>query len=377
MSETKKKGHGTEDIDGHLHMWSGINKENRAKAGVSVLINKKWKKTITSWEPINEHIITVHLKMCGRSIVLLGVYGPTNDSPATEKITFFETLKEEIEKVKTKQEILIAGDFNGRTGNKAHNKTVGHFGEDTINDNGERLIEICELNDLKITNGFYKHKDIHKYTWIQETRNLRSIIDYIVVRITTTIKIQDVRVKRSAECGTDHRLVVAYMHFPWYGVAKKNKEEIAKQEQQKGNQNNQEIKEKRFKIHLLEKETIRDLYRRRLDEKLIEFNFNNLTDTYEHVKKSIKEAAYEALGEEDGKNKKYTEELSLLPLFAKALYATRSRFYTETFQCAAIFRTSYLRLPTTHMFAAGFGTIGPSNDRSAQLGILTTNKLSY
>lgn len=32
-------------------------------------------------------------------------------------------------------------------------KTVGVFKEDVINVIGERLIKLCELNDLKITNG--------------------------------------------------------------------------------------------------------------------------------------------------------------------------------------------------------------------------------
>lgn len=41
----------------------------------------------------------------------------------------------------------------------------------------------------KITNGFYRHKEVHKYTWIQQTRKLKSIIDYIVVKQNSSIKI--------------------------------------------------------------------------------------------------------------------------------------------------------------------------------------------
>ncbi len=35
------------------------------------------------------------------------------------------------------------GDMNGRIGRKTEDTIVGNFGEDTINDNGERLKELC------------------------------------------------------------------------------------------------------------------------------------------------------------------------------------------------------------------------------------------
>jgi len=75
------------------------------------------------------------------------------------------------------REILIAGDFNSRTGEKINDLVVGPFGEEVINDNGDKLIDICEQNALKILNGYFKHKRIHQYTWHQDTQELRSIID--------------------------------------------------------------------------------------------------------------------------------------------------------------------------------------------------------
>lgn len=42
------------------------------------LMKKKWTKAIKTREPINERIITLHLKICGRTIII-GLYGPTED----------------------------------------------------------------------------------------------------------------------------------------------------------------------------------------------------------------------------------------------------------------------------------------------------------
>ena len=46
---------------------------------------------------------------------------------------------------------------------------MGPFGEEVINDNGDKLIDVREQNSLKILNGYFKHKKIHQYTWHQDT----------------------------------------------------------------------------------------------------------------------------------------------------------------------------------------------------------------
>ncbi|KAK4873256.1 hypothetical protein RN001_015285 [Aquatica leii] len=58
------------------------------------------------------------------------------------------------------------GDMNGRVGNNNESieRHMGQQGENTKNDNGRRLIDLCVGNDLVITNTKFMHKDIHKYT---------------------------------------------------------------------------------------------------------------------------------------------------------------------------------------------------------------------
>ena len=43
LTETKKKGTGSETLGNYIHLFSGVNKYERAKRGLSILINKKWK----------------------------------------------------------------------------------------------------------------------------------------------------------------------------------------------------------------------------------------------------------------------------------------------------------------------------------------------
>jgi hypothetical protein len=48
-------------------------------------------------------------------------------------------------------------------------------------------MDFCLFNNLKITGTFFRHKNIHKFTW--EAQGTKSIIDYIInEKLKTTIK---------------------------------------------------------------------------------------------------------------------------------------------------------------------------------------------
>lgn len=137
------------------------------------------------------------------------MYAPNEDDTALSKDKFWEELTVTTENCQ--DNIFVLGDFNsrvGRTDNKTAN-VLGKYGEEKINNNGKRMLQYCTLNDLIISNTFYKHRDIHKYTRTSEKRKENSIIDYILVQSNNRRFITDVRVFRSAEIFSDHYLVIA------------------------------------------------------------------------------------------------------------------------------------------------------------------------
>ena len=73
---------------------------------------------------------------------------------------------------------------------------------------GKGCFRFCSVNELMITNRWYPHKDIHKYTCICPGRQPRSLIDYFLVRRETKTRVHDVKVVRGAEIGSDHHLVL-------------------------------------------------------------------------------------------------------------------------------------------------------------------------
>lgn len=196
LSETKKKGQGNSYTDEYIYFWSGVSKDKRAKADVIVAINKKIETKITNWNPIDERILTVDLRIKGRDIKIFGIYAPTDDSDLNTKKDFFDKLSEELNKTKTKQEVLILGDMKGRVGKSLDSKVIGRHGEDVVNDNGSRWIELCDQQELKILNGFFQHRDINKYTWTRKSKNLKSILEYIITKQKSSIRSLDLKVCR-------------------------------------------------------------------------------------------------------------------------------------------------------------------------------------
>ena len=94
----------------------------------------------------------------GTKITVLCVYAPSNDKVNLEKDQFYNKPNETLVHIGMTREIILLGDFNGHTGTKVNNQVVGPYGETRINDNGERLIDLCESHNLIITNGYFKHK---------------------------------------------------------------------------------------------------------------------------------------------------------------------------------------------------------------------------
>jgi hypothetical protein len=62
-TETKKKGQGVEELDeDFLLFYSGVPKNERARAGVGYLLHKRNKERIKGWNFVNERIMTIDIK---------------------------------------------------------------------------------------------------------------------------------------------------------------------------------------------------------------------------------------------------------------------------------------------------------------------------
>lgn len=300
ITETKKKGQGSAMVDDYVHIWSGVPKSERAKAGVAVLIKKIYNKHIQDIQFITERHLKIVVRIRNIELVIVAVYAPTNDTMDAVKDTFYDTLDDILQGIKKHQQLILAGDLNARVGSRQNDEVVGQYGEIRVNDNGERLINICKQHELKINNSFYNHKEIHRYTWEKPSLNQKSILDYIITRQKPHFKVVDTRVKRGANCSTDHYLLVSKI-LPQYSAAiMKRKEKISDTKETV----TKEVIVK-YNLYLLQDESIRDLYQRRLTNLLNKSTTEgDVEKDHQNIVEAIHQAARESLGESNNEKRR-------------------------------------------------------------------------
>lgn len=300
ITETKKKGTGmTKTKEGHIMIYSGVDVKERAAAGVACMIHKYWEERIVKYIGHSERILSVLLaeKENKETTTVIIAYGPNEDELAEKKEKFWEQLNDITEEAKG--QVIVAGDLNGRVGKRDEtcNRTIGPYGEDRRTDNGRRILNYCQTNDLIVTNTFYQHKDIHRYTREVISRNEKSIIDYILVENAKRKSILDTKVQRGPEIGSDHYMVIAKIRR-------------ITEEKQKTNRENEKEHEtiKTYKLRLPE---ISEKYGGRVSELIDEETMNmqtNIEGEWRQIRNAILKAAQEVCGKyKTNKNKKQTK----------------------------------------------------------------------
>ena len=108
-------------------------------------------------------------------------------------IIFYENLASIIRNIPCKEQVVVLGDFNARVGvdHDSWPSCLGQFGVGKMNENGQRLLELCTFHDLCITNSLWH--------WHQ--------LDLILVRRAAIKNVLHTRSYHSADCDTDHSLV--------------------------------------------------------------------------------------------------------------------------------------------------------------------------
>lgn len=86
----------------------------------------------------------------------------------------------------------------------------GNYGKDLLNNNADRIYQLCYQQELTVMNNKYTQEYIHKCTSVQHTKHLRSVINYIIMkqkRKCIVKELKDVRAFREPKCGTNHYMV--------------------------------------------------------------------------------------------------------------------------------------------------------------------------
>ena len=128
-------------------------------------------------------------------------------------------------------------------GNREVDRVVGKYGVPGVNENGEKLLEVCSERRLSTGNTWFQKRLIQKYTREGENGQERSLIDYVLVDEKSKNLLEGVNVYRGAAGGmSDHYLVEAKVRMK--GFQKREREEV--------------IAKRVVRVSELEKEEVRD-----------------------------------------------------------------------------------------------------------------------
>lgn len=236
MAEMRMRGSedGRELGDGFVLMYSGV-REGIRKHGVGIIVGPRLSPCIQRVKSINERLMMCILKIGRIKYRIFQVYAPQQGHSEEEKDRFMELMEEEVGMEEEGEKCVMMGDFNARVGKRREEveRVLGLWGEETRNMEGERLVDFCIRNDLKIMNTFFKHRESHiftRYRWNQGTQQFdqKSVIDYMIVSDKRMVR--NVKVIPGVSLDADHRLVVADMKMRGEGRVNEQKRAVIKVE---------------------------------------------------------------------------------------------------------------------------------------------------
>jgi exonuclease III len=149
----------------------------------------------------------------GVKCAVLSVYSPTNVAARAALATQEQFYKEVISTYQAAlakySKVVLAGDWNASIGQRVEcwNRVSGGglHNADTMNDNGARMLELCNTHRLRVGNTYFARGGAS--TWKRPRRRRWVTLDYCLYNNAMRKLVQDCRVLKSFQCHTDHRSI--------------------------------------------------------------------------------------------------------------------------------------------------------------------------
>ena len=205
LSEVRRPGTGNVKERSHTIYWSGGKDKT---AGVGFAVSNKFSHI--NPVPISDRIMTARVELKNNvHLTLISVYGPTMQRPELEKEQFYEQLGECITSAKG-DAVIVLGDFNARVGKdwESWPSVIGRHGVGHMNSNGLMLLEFCTRMKLSIMGTMFQLKNRLKNTWQHPRSKHWHQLDHVLANSQARQFIRVTKVNPSADCFTDHRLLL-------------------------------------------------------------------------------------------------------------------------------------------------------------------------
>ena len=211
LQETRLPGSGSLKESNYTFFWQGQEPHERRLYGVGFAVRNSLLAAIEAPSSGTPRVLSLRLTTSSGPANVLSVYAPTLCSTAEAKDQFYEELEAKLQQIPTKEHLFLLGDFNARVGSDHDSwpRCIGSFGIGKLNENGQRLLELCSYHDLCLTNTFFPTKPHHRVSWRHPRSRHWHQLDFVITRRSLLNQVLITRSFHSADCDTDHSLVAS------------------------------------------------------------------------------------------------------------------------------------------------------------------------
>ena len=215
LQETRLPDSGTLREKDFTFFWQGKSADDIREYGVGFAVRNSLLGMIEPCQQGTERLLSLRLHTTTGPVNLISVYAPTLGATGDTKDEFYGQLDSLIDRIPKEEHLILLGDFNARVGadHDSWPSCLGKFGVGKMNENGQRLLEMCSYHDLSITNSFFQTKPQHKVSWRHPRSKHWHQLDLIITRRSALKGVLLTRTFHSADCDTDHSLVCCKMRL--------------------------------------------------------------------------------------------------------------------------------------------------------------------
>ena len=157
----------------------GVDVTMSAQAGVGIFVSPRLAHCVTDWIPLGGKVCLLKLRLQERSLCILQVYVP---NPETQYHSFLDKVGVALQKVTSAESIvLLVISMHMCVLTTRHGRVLLEDKETLTltQTKGFCCSSVPPMNC--IMNTFFRHKELHKYTWYRDSVGQRSIIDFCIV----------------------------------------------------------------------------------------------------------------------------------------------------------------------------------------------------
>ncbi|XP_030760432.1 craniofacial development protein 2-like [Sitophilus oryzae] len=195
--------------------WPGVGECNVDNGVFFYSGNEDPKHRKVDFVPYSDRTALLKLRAKPSDLNIIQVYAPTADSPDHDVERFYDEVKELLKLTKKHDVNIIMSDFNAKVGKGKFEEIIGSYGLGERNERGDRPLQFCQGEGMKITNTAFQLHSRRLYAWkspVDRPDNvIRNQIDFILINQRFSSTIKGASTYPGADVPSDHVLLVAVM----------------------------------------------------------------------------------------------------------------------------------------------------------------------